>query len=341
MKRFVKAICFMMILAVVFLSVQSKFIPFEAQDTNQANSFYNDIEEKSVDVLAIGASTILVNVCPLEMYKQTGIVSHVRGNSRQAPVTMWLNTVDAFKTQSPKLVIYNGTMLMNDIDFDKEEGFTRRGFDYLKFSIEKMKAANYICNRSEWQTLSSFALPLLRYHSRWTEFLSGLQPEEAGDYDFMHGQYAVYKTVKVEDERAVNMAQEEKVNIADSSYQWYKKSIDLCHENGAEVLMVMTPDMRWTAGKREAIAEACQKLGVKYLDYNDAEVEKATGIDWSRDAYNDHHLNVRGSIKFTDYLSNYIVKEFKLTPSDASDNVKNQFQQDMKTFESVSQSKEY
>lgn len=332
-KKILKAVSFCLILMLVLNVVQNQIVPFEKQDTNQANSFYNDIEKNSVDVLAIGASTILVDVSPLALYEETGIVSHVRGNSRQSPQVMWLVTKDSLKTQRPKLVIYNGAMLLNTIDFDKEEAWTRRGMDYLKLSKEKLQVARYITKHSEDQTLSSYVFPILRYHTRWTEVASGeeLQPPEAGKYDFHHGQYAVYKTVAIENFRDINMANTGVVEISDTSFKYYKKSVELCKENDISVMIIVTPDMRWTEGKHQAIADACMKLGVPLLDFNSKEMDEKIDINWEIDCYNDHHLNARGSVKFTKYLGKYIQEKYNLT-SNPSEKVDKQFRNDIKAF---------
>ena len=48
----------------------------------------------------------------------------------------------------------------------------------------------------------------------------------------------------------------------------------------------------------------------------------AIGIDTSHDYYNVHHLNIYGQIKLTDYLGNFIVNEYGLTPRPQSESNK-------------------
>lgn len=331
--KIIKAVGFCLIFVLVLLTVQNRFVPFEEQDTNQAKSFYNDIEKDSVDVLVIGASTVLVGVSPLRLYEKSGIVSHVRGNSRQSAQVMWLDTKDSLKTQKPKVVIYNGHMLLNSIDFDKEEAWARRGLDYLKMSKEKIQTAKYITDHSKWQTLSSYIFPILRYHTRWTEVTNGckLQPPEAGEYDFYHGQYAVYRTEPIVNKRRENLAINKPFKINKTSFEWYKKSVDVCKDNGIQVLMVVTQDMRWTEGKHRAIAKACKKLNVPLIDFNSEKMDRVLGTNWSTDFYNDHHLNVKGSIKFTDYLGKVLEKNYHIS-SKPSEKVSEQFEKDISRF---------
>lgn len=333
-KKIIEIIIFLLVFLLIFGAVQDKFTPYREQDTNQANSFYDDTQANSVDVLAIGASTVLVGVSPLRMYEKSNIIAHVRANSRQSPPVLYLVAKDSLKYQKPKLMIFGARMLFQDVNFDTEEGFTRRGMDSLRLSLDKLKIAKAITDKSSWQTLSSYIFPIERYHSRWDE-LFHLQPAKAGKYDYMHGQYPVYKTMPIKDDSAEYMANKEKVDVKESSLKYYKKAVELCRENNIEVLFLTAPDIKWTSGKHEAVKAVCEELGVRYMDFNDANVLEATGLDWDYDYYNDHHVNARGSLKMTDYLCEYIEKEYGIKNSKISAELRMQFDKDLSKFKKM------
>lgn len=341
LKNVIKTIAFIAILLIIVLGIQREFIPFEYQDTIQARTFANLTEENSVDILITGTSSIMVGISPLKIYQDAQITSHVRGNSRQPPQVMYLDVKDALRSQKPKLLVCSASMMLTDFDVDEEEVRVRRGMDYMPLTIDKIKVAYAVVKESEWQTLSSFILPLTRYHSRWTEIREGLQRGNRDDYDFKHGQYAVYKTEPQSDYLAEKMKDETPVKVSETSMYWYKKVSELCRENDMEFLIVTTPDQRWTMGKHNSIAQAAKSIGADYLDYNVDGIIEECGLNWQTDFYDDHHANARGSIKQTDYLVKYIQDKYNLKASEISDSTRKRFEEDVKHFNEVLERRGY
>ena len=216
-KQIILSLIFLAILAVCLFYAQQQLIPFNDQDTNQTATFY-ETEEDSVDVLTVGASSVMVSFSPLRLYENTGITSYVRCSSVQAPPVTYLNVKESLKTQKPKLVVVSAYTLLLEYDYDEYESWLRRGMDYKKLSIDKIKIAKAISDRSEWQTTSSFIFPILRYHARWKNILNGENHKEhLGEYDYMHGQFPVYKHKTIEDVSAEKMAETELAHITDDN----------------------------------------------------------------------------------------------------------------------------
>ena len=332
MKNFFKTIGFLIILFMLVLAVQREMVPFQWQDTIQSETFHKKTEENSVDVLICGTSSIMVGISPLRLFENAQIVSHVRGNSRQPPQVMYLDVSDALRTQKPKVIVCSASMLLEDFDVDREEVRVRRGMDYMPLTFEKVQIAKAITEESEWQTLSSFIMPIERYHGRWVEIREGLQVGDRTDYDYKHGQYAVYKTKPQIDNSEQTMKDTSFVDISESSMKWYKKTAELCSKNGIEFLLVTTPDQRWTMGKHRAVSDAAAVLDAEYLDYNVDGIIQECNLDWSKDFYDNHHCNAGGSIKLTDYFTDYLVETYSLEASNASPRVKKQFQKDILHF---------
>lgn len=337
----IKIIAFLTILLVLVLGVQREFIPFQFQDTIQARTFANYTEEDSVDVLIVGTSSIMVGISPLRIYQDAQITSHVRGNSRQPPQVLYLDVKDALRTQKPKLVVCSAAMVLSDFNVDEEEVRVRRGMDYLPLTIDKIKVACAVVKESEWQTLSSFIIPLTRYHSRWTDIKEGLQRGNRDEYDFKHGQYAVYRTEPQVDNTVEKMKDKTPVEVSESSMYWYKKVSELCRENGMEFLLVTTPDQRWTMGKHNSIEQAAKSIGADYLDYNVDGIIEECGLNWQTDFYDDHHANAGGSIKQTDYLVKYMQDKYNLKASEISDSTRKRFEEDVEHFNEVLERRGY
>lgn len=336
----IKTIAFLIVLAMIILAIQSRVIPFNEQDTNQTATFY-ETPEDSVDVLIAGTSSIMVGLSPLKLYEDTGITAHVRGSSVQSPHVTYLNIKEALKYQKPDVVAVSIISLLSDYNVDDKEAWMRRGMDYKKLSLDKVIVAKAIVDDSEWQTLGSYIMPIARYHTRYGAILGRGIPDTLGDYDYMHGQYAVYKQRYITDVSDENMANQTQVKLSDKSLDWYKKLAALCEENNIKLLFVAMPDMRWTTGKHNAILKLSDELGADFLDYNANDLIELCDIDTSRDFYDDHHLNAGGSVKATSYFGQYLKEKYGLEASKVSEEIDKQLNNDIERFKSDLQNKEY
>ncbi len=342
-KTICKVIIFVLVLAMVLLIVSKIFVPFNRQDTNQAKTFYR-LEKNTVDTLIVGSSTLLVGVSPLQMWEDHGIVAHTWANSTQAPEITYLNVKEAFQYQKPKLVIIGITSLFQEYDVDANEAFLRRGMDFHKLSPEKLATIRDITSRSvggeltggEKQSYLSYVFPLLRYHSRWKDI--GKYQEDKSvytyynyHYDYMHGQFAIYRTEKVKPRTLVDPDAKPE-EICETSWKFYKKTIDLCRDNGADVLVVVYPDSWWNTGRHLTAVKLFEEEGVDFLDLNEDAKFEAAGLDWDTDFYNPRHLNPVGANKATKYLGKYIVKRYDLPQWKCSDKVRRQYDEDLARY---------
>ena len=330
MKNFIKTVIFLGIIVALVISLQVFFVPFFGKDTNQAATYY-EIPENSIDVLVVGGSMTRVSVSPLEIYEQTGIVAYNRGSARQLPEISYLNVKEALEKQDLKLVISNTSTLVNATGADRDEPFIRRGMDYRKLSWDKIKIAQEFASQSDWQNVGSYIFPIFRYHDNWKKMGETYRTkQEKTAYDYMHGQYPVYKHLYLEDRELKQ--EDEEFELVDRAVEYQTKIAELCKENGCQMLLLEMPDSRWTTAKHDAVQKFADSIGVKFIDFNTDNLLDICDIHWEDDFYEGHHLNVKGSMKATDYLCGILQNEFHLKRSDVSDAIKEQFEQDYKRF---------
>ena len=88
----------------------------------------------------------------------------------QAPAVSYYYLVEALKYQKPAVVVIDTSrILFEDYDVDKKEGKLRTAIDPMKLSTSKLSLIWDVVSLSEEQTISSYLMPFLRYHSRWDE----------------------------------------------------------------------------------------------------------------------------------------------------------------------------
>ena len=305
--------------------------PYYIQDTDQASTFYK-VEKNTVDVLIAGSSTILVGLSPMELWENYGIVAHTRASLVQAPPVTWLNIKEAYKYQKPEVVVMGITSLFLDYDYDANEPYIRRGLDYKKLSFDKLRTVYEVVKRSDTQHILDYIFPVLRYHDRWKDYQWADTRILTPRYDFMHGQYTVYKQTEIEPRDEVDTTvPAEKEN--EDSWSFYKDAIEYCKSQGSEVIAVYMPDDRWTYGRYLRAKELLESCGAAYIDFNMEEVLDATDIDWAHDFYDPHHLTPLGAQKTTEYLGDFLVKNYPELPRyQCSENTEAQLNADLQQY---------
>lgn len=287
------------------------FVPFNEEDTNQAYTFYNLTDDNSVDVLIAGTSTDMAGVCNNELWKKYGIVSQSLCNSMQSPAVTYEAIKSAYKYQKPKVVIIGMRGVFWDYDYDKYETFVRRGMDFRPLSLTKIKIARYITDRSDKQSLLSYIFPLLRYHSRWSELSSEDMSLLGGGYDYMHGQHPALK-FEPQARPDYDKTDDEPVDYSEESWKFYKELAEFCKAQGSEVVFELTPYVKWTRGRSATVRKLADEVGAGLIDMNTNELVEEYGIDFSKDYYDDHHLNLIGSSKVTEYIGKYLSENYDL-----------------------------
>ena len=339
MKNFIKTVVFLGIVVAILVGLEPFFVPFFGKDTNQAATYY-EIPENAIDVLVVGGSMTRVSVSPLEIYKKTGIAAYNRGSARQLPEISWLNVKEAFKKQDLKLVIINTSTLVNKTGADMDEPFIRRGMDYRKFDLDKLKIAIEFCRQSEWQNVATYVFPVLRYHDNWKKMGETYRTkQEKAAYDYMHGQYPVYKHLYMETQQLKQV--NKPFQLVDRAVEYQTKIIEMCKEHDCQVLLLEMPDSRWTTAKHQAVQDFADSVGVRFIDFNTDNLLEKLGITWQDDFYEGHHLNVKGSMKATHYLCDVLTNDFGLQSSDLSDELKKQFEEDYVRFDKDRKTKKY
>lgn len=317
----------------ILLTVLGKvFVPYHKQDTDQQRTFYKT-EKNSVDVLVVGSSTLLVGISPLELWKNHKISAYTRGSSVQAPEVTYLNVKESYKYQQPKVLVMGITSLFGEYDYDAREPFLRRGIDFKKFSMAKLETISEVVKKSETQHVLDYVFPILRYHDRWKELDETDIKHMKYSYDYMRGQFPVYKSVAIEPRMIVDKSvPAEEVNK--EAWECYKKTIDYCKSQGTKVIVVSMPDERWSYGRYLSAKELLDENDVEYIDYNLEEQLKTLNLDWEKDFYDTHHLNPVGAQKTTAYLGTFLEEHYgELLHKDMKENIVKELDQNVKLYE--------
>lgn len=314
-KELIRVISFLVVFGLILSSLTKIFLPkwSGSGDTlSRISTFYSQ-PKNSIDVLFLGASSILSAISPLSIWENYGIASYVRASSVQAPVVTYNEFVESLKYQSPKVVVLDGISLFTAYDVDKNEGYLRKSIDPLKFSIQKLNIIYYIKTHSNSQTMASYIFPLLRFHSRWPKLTGNDFTYELHlNSDFQYGSNMWLESNPFELPKDFMNPTDTSETLDEESVGYYVKIIRLCREKGIDVIFVSLPKTNWTYSDHLAIAELAKEFGISYIDYNMPENSEAIGFDPATDFYNDGHVSISGALKISSHLGAFLKGNYDL-----------------------------
>lgn len=306
-KKIISAAAFWLVVILLFNAISNILIPTWNEKAGmplvRTNDFYAQ-KEDTMDAMVFGSSYSYYSVSPLPIWTNYGITSYSFGNPSQRIWTTYYYMEEACKTQSPKVMLYEvGTAYMTE---PRGDGQNRQNIDPLPMSMTKLKAIYEITKRSN-ETVGSYLLPGLRYHSRWKELT---------EEDFSKGEEQAYygrgslmrfgaKPAKAKKVKKWMSDTGENMTFPEENEKYVDMMLELCEKNDAELVFVRFPDVNWTMNHHNMMQELADKKSVKFLDFNMFPEEY--GLDWNTDTTDyGSHMNVEGNTKVSNYLGQWL-----------------------------------
>ena len=343
MKRYLSIATFILLLITGYFYLNRVF--------SSSNLFVNteqDFKELSaktnIDLLFYGSSHTFTAYNPLIFNKICETISFNLGSDAQRIFVTDLVLEESLKHTSPKLVVlevYVATL--NAPKADDIKGFQLRALDFVSnLSPTKLKRVQELYDSNEYLGVVS---PLIRNHKKWDKIsLSDLYRRERFDknWAFYYGGFLGAEKVmnKNEAKGLENFATQEinktakKKEIDPKALAYLDNFISIAQNNGAEVLIVSSPDVRARSYYYpffDQVTAFCEKKEVKFLNLNDYYLEMGLTIKDFKDV---SHLNNTGAIKASTFLANYIQNNFNLE-NRSSDPVWKDTMSDYNNFEEV------
>ena len=251
---------------------------------------YRQEPADSLDLLFFGSSIVYCDVAPAWIWAESGLRSWVMAGPEQTLALTYYYMKEALKTQSPRLVVLEGSSLL----FRKYQDYSRANISTMPFSLSRFAAVFRAAERSEWKGL---LFPLYNYHARWTEaewpeLEEHLRPET----DMMAGYTPLARSIPQEPRINHDRVPEEETYL--SNLSWLKKIRDLCEKKGISLLVYLSPSAARTPREvTERIGADVEEMGIQFLDLSDVAPE--LGINDDLDWYDPLHFNISGAEKFS------------------------------------------
>lgn len=285
----------------------------DSRDMEHIAGLYGEARD-STDVVYIGGSASFVYFAPLRAWEQFGIVTLDYGaNSMQAELYPLL-IKELRKTQSPELIVLDArTFGYRDPDspdaMPPAEISYRATLDGLRLSSEKIRfISRYV--EGIGKAKLPYYLDLIKYHTNIVNCKAQNLEMMLGIFrDPYRGFHLVPKYQAVE---TGNYRTEERRPLSAETDGILDEILDLLDDWGVQCLFVVSPFAEESSHKAiyNYIQDRVEQRGYQFLDANDYRDEM--GLDDSRDYYNVGHVNVFGAEKFTDFLSEYLIAQYRI-----------------------------
>lgn len=307
MKRAIRIVIFFLVFALVFVGVDYALsIGVDRHSAHVMRGFYDE-REGSLDAVYLGSSNCLAFWNSMVAWEQYGITVHPFSNNSQQFTAAEYLIKEARKTQPDAVFVVN----VNTLGLKTDVISLHRMFDNMPFSLNKLEALAamtemYDLTGEEKQELY---FPILRYHSRWGDLKSsdftksGVEYKGAFNYrDYWQDIVDISKVYKPQE--GVVTPPAHVVNALDSL-------LDYCDAQKVKVVFVTVPrveDAPEEYGMFRYVSQTVEQRGYHALDLTD-KIEELN-FDLTIDYYNKTHTNAHGAVKFTQYVSEYLIENF-------------------------------
>lgn len=289
MKKLKRVILFLLVFAVLLWAcsagIQIIVRNVSGSVSGRSRVFASISAEKknTIDVLVAGDSESYTSVSPMDLWDRAGIAAYDCGQPGQRIQETYYILKTAFRTQSPKLVLFETNTMFRDPGFLKN----------VQLSLTEPLAYHF---------------PVIKYHNAWKALFDG----PGGPKKSYKGFEIRDKVVSYEGDEEYMKETKDKAQIPEVVRIYMEKIKRLCEKNGADLLLVSAPSPKnYNYKKHNSLEEYARENNLPYVDLNMK--FRDIGIDWKLDSYDrGDHLNISGARKVTAYIGQYLADNYDL-----------------------------
>lgn len=315
-KKFIRIISFALALvavigATLYLGAVLQDARLDNREGHLLCGYYDTTDPH--DVIFIGDCEVYEGFVPATLFEEYGITSFVRGSSQQTVWQSYHILEETLERETPKAVVFN--VLALHYGETPQESISRMSLEDMEWSKQKLDAIR--ASMTEDESLLSYFLPILRYHSRWSE-LDADDFKHAFDKhtDITHQGYLMQTDIDPVDTSDTRQPEAMLEALPERAIEYLDKMTSLCKEKGVELILVKAPTNSiryyWYPEWDAQMVSYAEQNGLAYYSMigKDAEI----GLDWSKDTYDKGlHLNVYGAEKVTSYFGKILAENHGLT----------------------------
>lgn len=295
---------------VILYAVQCLLVPKYQSGVVEGSMIAEYYKDKSQhEVIMVGDCEVYENISTIELWKQYGITSYIRGSAQQLTWQSYYLLEDTLRYETPKVVVFN--VLALKYNEPQSEAYNRMTLDGMRWSSSKVNAIN--ASMTEDEKFADYLFPLLRYHSRWSELV-----EDDFQHIFLkdlvtHNGYYMRVDSKAQDEFPDPMPLTD-YTLGSNAMYYLEQMTKLCKEKGIELVLIKAPTEfpHWYDEWDQQIVDYAAENELSYINF--IPLQEEIGLDMTTDTYDAGlHLNLAGAEKLADYFGAWLTENCDLT----------------------------
>ena len=266
-------------------------------------------ETTTHDVIFIGDCEVYENFSPVTLWEEYGITSYIRGSAQQLIWQSYYLLEETLKYEKPEIVVFN--VLAMKYDEPQKEAYNRMTLDGMKWSASKVKSIK--ASMTEDENFIEYVIPLLRYHSRWSELTKE-------DFRYLFHKDKVSHNgyyMRVDVKPAGTFPKDKKLGnyqFGENAYEYLDKITKLCNDHDIQLILIKAPSIypSWYEQWDEQMVEYAQENQIRYINF--LNLTEDVGLDFQTDTYDGGlHLNLSGAEKLSKYFGRILKEEYVLS----------------------------
>ncbi len=271
--------------------------------------------ERDLDVVYIGASTVVDFYEPMAAYGEYGFTSYNYAGVGFRGDIIPEYIEDIKNRQEPKVYVIDMCTFPGDNSNVDESGLRNWSDSMPVLSLTRIKGITHYLKARNWNVEDpvSYYIDLIKYHTNHNalgndyNWNAAFHPKKYGSsyngFEPLFGHVAYDKPEAPVENRS---------DLSEYSLTELDRLLDCCDELNAEVLFVMFPHVRqpdgW--GYSNSIGDVIAERGYTFIDLNRYYDEM--GLDFETDYANHGHLNFYGAEKYTHFMGGYLAANYNL-----------------------------
>ncbi len=286
-------------------------------------------EEKALDMVYIGGSTVFVYWQPLKAWNDCGYTSYNYAVNSIQPEMLQYCVREVLNFQDPKLLVIGIRTFLEWDDAFREHALRNVSDSMDFFSLNRIgtiQASIKIRDKNREQERLPYYFDILKYHSNYVEVMSN-----PSNWQFWRNTKENSNSNKGWEwmishqvlEKPEGFLTSERAELSKECLNTLQSLLDTCKESRRQVLFVVSPYLITKEHEMQfnAIKDIIEENGFQYLNAN--EYYDEMGVDFFRDFYNESHMNCFGAEKYTEFLEDYIEERYDLPDHRSEDEYEN------------------
>ena len=307
----IRSVVFLLVLALVVYHLQGVFA-YDDVYTHENRVAMTREKKGRLDGVYIGGSDVYYFWQPLFGWTEFGIAvgNYCSNSMRASSVKHYL--IEAQNRQPDALYILSINTFKTIDDLDLSSKIIHRNVDYLPLSLNTLRLTRKLTARNATTGLDDleYYLPIIRFHSRWADLKPWSFGVQDNDYKAsLHAMSFLSKSMDVSEQLACY--DDADAPLSDDMKGIVEDLLDYCDAHRLNVLFVKVPQAvsQEVQGRMNRIEAMVTERGYPCLDLFDKTSEM--GIDLRQEWWDEHHLDIHGSLKFSRTLGAYLMEHYQ------------------------------